>query len=300
MTTHKTFKPLSLFSQPSLTLTDFLALSITEIKSFVPETIIFAAGGTRRNAVLAGISTTDYSYVTHTREQLLATFELLFRYGARHIFTPVSTHVNFSEQGEYQTKLLTRIAHGTSEPDIIKVYQQKGWRVRLAGVEDVPELQTAVSRLQQATPTGNHTLWYTIAPRAEAPWEQLLAAAHRAQATTRAELIRELYGEDIPLATMYLGFGKPEIYADLVPPVLVGKMQCYIRQKPGYLLSEREWRLILYDYAFTRATWREDKTGRELKALDHREAWENAPILGLGKRLGPFWYPIGHEETDLT
>ena len=299
MTTLNTLKPPPLFSQSSLTLTDFLALPMMEIQNFAPETLIFAAGGTRRNAVLAGISTTDYGYVTHTRGQLLETFDLLFRSGVRHVFTPVSTHVNFSETGEYQTKLLTRIAHGTSEPAIIQAYQEKGWRVRLAGVEDVPELQTAVSRLQQATPTGNHTLWYTIAPRAEAPWEQILAAAHRTQATTRAELIRELYGEDIPLATMYLGFGKPEIYADLVPPILVGKMQCYIRQKPGYVLSEREWRLILYDYAYTRATWREDKTGRELKALDHREAWENAPILGLGKRLGPFWYPISHEDADL-
>lgn len=276
----------------------FLAAPLEKVTSFVPQTAVFAAGGTRRSAALAGLSTDGFAYVQFARAQMFETFELLFRYGVKHIFTAVSTHVNFGEAGAYQTKLLQRVANGVADDDALAVYQQKGWRVRLAGVEDVPELQTAVSRLQQATPTGNHTLWYTIAPRAEAPWEQLLAAAHRAQAKTRAELIRELYGEDIPLATMYLGFGKPEVYADLVPPVLVGKMQCYIRQKPGYLLSEREWRLILYDYAFTRATWREDKTGRELKVLDHREAWENAPILGLGKRLGPFWYPVDDPESD--
>ncbi|MCA9994698.1 MAG: hypothetical protein KDE56_03055 [Anaerolineales bacterium] len=276
----------------------FLAASPAELRPFVPQTAVFAAGGTRRSAVLAGLSTDGFTYVQFARTQMYETFDLLFRYGVKHIFTAVSTHVNFGESGAYQTKLLQRVANGVADDDALAVYQQKGWRVRLAGGEDVPELQTAVSRLQQATPTGNHTLWYTIAPRAEAPWEQLLAAAHRAQATTRAELIRELYGEDIPLATMYLGFGKPEIYADLVPPVLVGKMQCYIRQKPGYLLSEQEWRLILYDYAFTRATWREDKTGRELKVLDHREAWENAPILGLGKRLGPFWYPLSGSDDE--
>ena len=277
----------------------FLAASLTELRPFVPQTAVFSAGGTHRSAALAGLSTDGFAYVQFARAQMIETFDLLFRYGVKHIFTPVSTHVNFGESGMYQTRLLQRVANGVADDDALAVYRQKGWRVRLVGGEDVPELQTAVSRLQQATPTGNHTLWYTIAPRAEAPWEQILAAAHRTQATTRAELIRELYGEDIPLATMYLGFGKPEIYADLVPPILVGKMQCYIRQKPGYVLSEREWRLILYDYAYTRATWREDKTGRELKALDHREAWENAPILGLGKRLGPFWYPISHEDADL-
>jgi hypothetical protein len=280
----------------------FLTAPLVDIVPFVPQTAVFAAGGTRRSAALAGLSTDGFAYVQFARAQMFETFELLFRYGVKHIFTAVSTHVNFGESGAYQTKLLQRVANGIADDDALAVYQQKGWRVRLAGVEDVPELQTAVSRLQQATPTGNHwsgpTLWYTITPRAEAPWEQLLAAAHRTQAKTRTKLIRELYGEDIPLATLYLGFGKPEVYADLVPPVLVGKMQCYIRQKPGYVLSEREWRLILYDYAFTRATWREDKTGRELKVLDHRKAWENAPILGLGKRLGPFWYPITDGETE--
>lgn len=273
----------------------FLAAPLTQLRPFVPQTAVFAAGGTRRSAVLAGLSTDGFAYVQFARAQMFATFDLLFHYGVQHIFTAVSTHVNFGESGPYQTKLLQRVVNGIADDDALTAYQQKGWRVRLTGVEDVPELQTAVNRLQQASPTGSHrsspTLWYTVAPRAEAPWEQLLAAAHRAQAKTRADLIRELYGEDIPLATLYLGFGKPEIYADLVPPALVGKMQCYIRQKPGYLLSEQEWRLILYDYAFTRATWREDKTDRELKVLDHREAWENAPILGLGQRLGPFWYP---------
>ena len=48
---------------------------------------------------------------------------------------------------------------------------------------------------------------------------------------------------------------------------------------------------MFYDYAYLRPTWRADKLDRAKAALAHREAWEDGPILGLGMRLGPFWYP---------
>jgi len=68
-------------------------------------------------------------------------------------------------------------------------------------------------------------------------------------------------------------------------------LQCYWSQRPGFRLDERQLRRILYDYAYTRRTWREDKTGRAEKALAHRSVWERGPTIGLGVRLGPFWYP---------
>ncbi|HXF63764.1 MAG TPA: hypothetical protein VNK95_19220 [Caldilineaceae bacterium] len=50
-------------------------------------------------------------------------------------------------------------------------------------------------------------------------------------------------------------------------------------------------RTILYDYAYVRPTWQADKTGRAEQALKYRQAWEDPPVVGLGVRLGPFWYP---------
>ncbi|MEM7115059.1 MAG: hypothetical protein AAF614_21655 [Chloroflexota bacterium] len=268
------------------------------MRPLVPQTAVFAAGGTRRSAVLAGLSTDGFDYVRFARNQMIDTFSLMFRYGVKHIFTAVSTHANFGEKGAYQSKLLKRVGDGVSEPRVLEQYQKLGWRVRLGGAESVPELQSAAERLIEATPTGDHTLWYTVAPSSEAPWEHLLATAQHTGATNRADLIRAVYGEDIPLANLYLGFGKPEVYADLVPPLLVGKMQCYFRQRLGYALSEEEWRHILYDFAYTRATWREDKTNREQKAIPFRDEWEKAPILGLGKRLGPFWFPTASNDLS--
>jgi hypothetical protein len=118
-----------------------------------------------------------------------------------------------------------------------------------------------------------------------------LLAAQQTQLPTRADAIRVLYGEDIPPATLYLAFGKPMISLALIPPLLVGQLQCYWCQQPGFTLTETQLRTILYDFAYLRPTWRAEKLERAKQALAHREAWEEAPILGLGMRLGPFWYP---------
>jgi hypothetical protein len=49
--------------------------------------------------------------------------------------------------------------------------------------------------------------------------------------------------------------------------------------------------MILYDYAYLRQTWRQDKTGRAEQALAYRKAWEQAGILGMGTHLGGYWFP---------
>lgn len=109
----------------------------------------------------------------------------------------------------------------------------------------------------------------------------------------KQRLAQKLYvpfiGEDIPPATLYLALGKPTISLDIIPPLLIGNIQCYWTQQPGYTLTEKQLRTILYDYAYLRRTWREEKLDRAKEALADRPAWEEGPILGLGMQLGPFW-----------
>jgi hypothetical protein len=95
----------------------------------------------------------------------------------------------------------------------------------------------------------------------------------------------------VPLATLYLGSGKPQVFPSIVPPLLMGRVDCYWRQHLGYDLDAATLRAILYDYAYLRNTWQEDKTGRAEQVLRFRAAWENPPVIGAGVRLGPFWYP---------
>ena len=286
-------------SYPSLE--EFLAAPVEEVAKVAPATLILAAGGTRRSAVMAGISTESKDYPQRTRQEMIACFDLIFRHGIRHIFTAVMTDINHSEVTKgYRAQLLTWVDWGVAGPEALADYARFGWQVRLVGIERLPELNPTAERLQKtASHTNAPTVWFTVASQAETPWELLLETAQKKKVYTRKELIRAIYGEDIPLATLYLGFGKPEVYATLVPPLLIGKMQCYWRQDFAYKINEKKFRTILYDYAYLRRTWKKDKTGRAEKVLNYRMAWQNPPVIGLGTRLGPFWYPASISAPEM-
>lgn len=270
----------------------FLAAPLESLREIAPATIVYTQGGTRRAAALAGMSPESDAYIQFTRRNMIRCVEMLFRTGVRHVFIMAITPDNYRESGAYRDRLIAFTDWGIAGPEALADYGRFGWRVRLLGSEDIPALQPTAERLRQATAgNGRPTLWCLAVPDDEAPWRWLLAAANQAGVTTRQETIQALYGEDIPPISMFLSTGKPMFTHHLLPPLLVGKVQCYWRQQPGHSLTEQEWRLILYDFAYTRATWRQDKEGRAETAVHNHALWEHAPTLGLGTRLGSFWYP---------
>lgn len=274
------------------TLEEFLAAAPADVAKVMPKTIVYTPGGTRRSAVLAGLSPQSDEYARWTRERMIAGYELLFRFGARHIFTTMIRPGQFAEVGPYRDRLLDWLEWGLTGPEALADYARLGWRVRLLGAESMPELWPIAERLLAATPTqSTATLWYQVVFEPGAPWEWLLSAAQRMHARTQAEAIRALYGEDIPLAKLYLSFGKPIFVADLFPPLLAGEAQSYWIQRPGYLDDEQLLRRILYDYAYLRPTWRLDKSSRYDSLEANRLLWQHRLVLGYGKHVGAFWYP---------
>jgi hypothetical protein len=254
-------------------------------------------GGTRRAAALAGLRPESDDYIRWTREKMVQGVSLLFRYGVKHIFVMAITPDNYRESGAYRQRLIDFTDWGIAGPEALSDYGRFGWRVRLLGSEDIPELQATAVRLRQQTAAkSDHTLWCLAIPDEEAPWQQIL----KTNAKTRQEAIQKIYSEAIPLITMFLSTGKPAINLNLLPPLLVGHVQCYWRQQPGHSLTEQEWRTILFDYAYTRATWRQDKEGRAEQAMTHLDTWQKAPTLGIGTRLGPFWYPTTISPIEQT
>lgn len=271
----------------------FLKAPIGQVAKVAPTTIIFAAGGTRRSAVLAGISPQSDDYVRWSGERMMACFDLIFRHGIAHIiaFAIISTQLD-EVTDVYRKRLLSWVEWGLTNPERLADYKRLQWQVRLLGTEHFPQLQAASEKLRTATLSHtSSSLWWFVVPSHDLLWQSWLNAIHGAQAQTRQEAVRAIYGDDIPPATLYLAFGKPTVSPALFPPFLIDNVQCYWSQKPGYNLSEEEFRTILYDYAYLRPTWREDKSGRAEQVLTHRSAWEHGPIIGLGTRLGPFWYP---------
>lgn len=274
------------------TLEEFLAAPVEEVAKVAPVTAVYGAGGTRRRAALEGIEPWSEEFGRWSRERMVSRIDLFFRHGVRNLFVATLTPNIFREVNRYQSQLIERTGWFIAGSEAIDDYKRLGWRVRLIGAEDVPELAAVPQYLREVTSSqSEHTLYWNIIRDESTPWQQLLTASQRSQARTRDELVRALYGEEIAPITLYLAFGKPIIMPDLLPPALMGQVQCYWSQQPGYTLTETQLRTILYDYAYLRRTWQKEKLERAKEAQAHRQAWEDGPILGLGMRLGPFWYP---------
>ena len=274
------------------TLEQFLAAPIEEVIKVAPTTMVYGAGGTRRKATFEGIEPWSDEFMRWARSRVLSRIDLIFRHGVRNLFVTTLTPDNFREVNRYQDHLLEQMHWLIAGAESLTDYKRWGWRVRLIGADNFPMLRGTVECLRATTSTDSrHTLYWNIVPSTEGSWQQLLVAAQQAQARTQAELIRALYGEDIPPVTLYLGFGKPTILPEIIPPLLMGQVQSYWSQQPGYTLTETQLRTIIYDYAYLRPTWCAEKLERAKSALAHREVWEEGPILGLGMRLGAFWYP---------
>jgi hypothetical protein len=277
-------------SPPSLD--EFLAAPAEQVARVAPATVIYTQGGTRRSAALAGISPQSDDYARWSREHMITCAGLLFRLGTQHLFMTAISSNQLAEVGRYRERIVDWLDWGLARAEALEEWRRRGWRVRLVGSGSLPELQAIAERLCEATPPEwTHTMWWYVSSAPDAHWAELLAAAQRAQARTQKEAIRALYGEDIPPATLYLSFGKPLVTPDVVPLLMAGDMQCYWTQRPGYTLDERTLRHILYDYAYLRRTWSQDKSARYDNVIAQQSLWERSLVLGLGRRLAGFWYP---------
>lgn len=281
-------------------LVEFLEAPVEFVADVMPETIIFAVGGTRRSAALAGISSQSDDYARTSRSRMIDCFDQFFQLGTKHLFTSMLRPGQLDEIGRYRERLLAWLNWGLAGPEALADYQQRGWRVRLCGAEGVPELAAAVERLKAATPpTWKHTLWLYIAPTHGSLWEQMIATARLPHVATQRDLIRVTFGEDIPLAEIYIGFGKPIFTHDIIPLALIGEAQCYWMQRPGYEIDAHMVRRIVYDTIYRRRTWREDKSARYEGIEAIRDLWESRQMIGIGRRVGGFWYPAGYQDEDV-
>jgi hypothetical protein len=234
---------------------------------------------------------------------MIACVERFFKLGVRHLFVTALQSPQLAEVGRYRERILAWIDDGLAGPETLADYARHGWRARLVGVDSLPELQGTAAKLIEATPqSARHTLWWYASTTPNGYWAEVFAAVRRAQAAMQAELIRAIYGEDIPPATLLVSFGKPMVAADIMPLAIAGDMQAYWTQIPGFGVDEQSLRRIFYDYAYTRRTWRADKAPRYASIDRQRAYWERGEVIGLGTRLEGFWYPLraGADSADLT
>ena len=285
-----------------ISLDEFLHADREIVARVTPQTVMFAAGGTRRDAVLNGVSLeTPGELAAFSMRQFYDTAERFFALGVRHIFALTVHSKQLYETGTYRDYVVggTRLAIGElSYP----YYAALGCRAKFIGAEDVPELAGLAEEMEARTgQNGPATVWWLATGSNDAVWQRTIAAAQGAQ--SRAEMVRNYLGEDVPPAELFISFGKPFFSPEIMPLALIGgETHCYFYQRPGYILTNEEIRTILYDYAYLRKTWTPDKMARYIEVPGQHEAWERNPILGLGQRLGSFWYPGAasfHQPTEV-
>jgi hypothetical protein len=208
---------------------EFLALPDAALHPLTPPTVVLGAGGTRRRAVLAGISPNSQEYARWTRQEMMACLDLIFRHGVRHVFAPLLTDSHRDEATVgYSDKVVEWTLRGLTGAQARRDYAERGWRVRLVGVESWPALGETAEELRRITASHTGpTVWFSVSSDVEAHWQLILATAATRAIHTRAELIQAIYGEEIPLATLYLGTGKPQLVESIVPPLVMGKLECY-------------------------------------------------------------------------
>jgi hypothetical protein len=278
-------------STPSIpTLDDFLAAPAEQVVAVAPATLVLDLRSAPLSAIHASDPDTEQvARMSHVR--MLACIEGLFHLGVRHI-VPFFVGVDAETDQDADRRFLTWSAWQTTGAEALATYERCGCRVRLVGAESLHELRTASDRLPATAPAdGVPTLWWSVLPSTGALWSIIAAALQRAANTTQAGLIRALYGEDIPPATMLLGFGPP-VAPPFTPLLLADEMQCYWSQRLGFALDEQVLRRIFYDYAYVRPTRTDgDRSWRYTLVEQQRAAWETDAVLGIGQHMGGLWYP---------
>ena len=282
----------------------FCDLPAEEIAEHIPKSMIFAAGGTRRAAKLVGIDD-QHRYVKWSSQQLAECFALFARYGLEQILTHAIVPTQWMEvTPDYREKLVDWVTWILTSEDTIAEYKRRGWRACLIGADHIPALRPVAEKLSQHFSKSDYslTVYYLATPRYDSHWRgmaEVLKPGWRSQ----EELILAQYHEAISPVKLYVGYGKPVFSPAVCPPALGSfeGIHSYWLQKPGYVTDHRSVLAILYDYAITRKTWMRDKSNRTEKVLAYRDEFSQKVILGLGKRLGPFWYPqsiVDHLDDD--
>jgi hypothetical protein len=271
---------------------EFITAPLEMIAAVAPRSLLYAPGGTRRSAAFAGVEPWSKEYLRLGQDGIVRCLEVIFRHGVEHVFTPSIMVGHANEVENIEQQLIIPMGRFVTNPRLLQLCRERGWRMKIAPSAYHDVLQPFMEQLEKNSPeNAKHTWWMSFTPNYESWWSTLFALAKSEQVTSRDDAIHALYGEEIPPITLCLSFGKPMISPDFIPPLLMDNVHCYWSQQAGYGLTDAQFRKVLYDYAYLRQTWQKDKALRAKEAQVQQEVWEQEVIVGLGKRLGPFWYP---------
>lgn len=284
--------------QPAPTLEEFLRAPAGEVAKVAPATVVLAAGGTRREAVLQNIGLRDY--FGWSMDRMLDVVERIAALGVRDLFVSILRSTQVAERGAYGQQLWDAVDRILGDPARIERIAQANLQVRTFGSDDFPEIGGLIDRVSAATQSSTGMRWWWMfSATPQAPWNTALRAIVAAGATTQKAAVQVVYGADVAPVGVYLGFGKPLISPELLPPLLEGDTTAVWYQQPGYLpITDTLLRQVFFEAAYVRQTWHVDKTQRYTAVPSHKDRWNQLPTLGLGRVIDTFWFPKNSNESE--
>jgi len=295
-----------------ITLDEFLALPTEKVANLVraagPQVCVFPINGTRRWFMLEyGDRQWDDpigTYMDIASANHISLCKLVFDHGIDTLLTPTLGPDILLRGEEYMARIgsegLARLAQG---PDFMKFYAEYDVRVHFYGDHRKALASSPYAHLsdlfdQAAERTRNHKrfrLFFGIFGNDVAEAVAEFAVKYYQQhgkSPDRRAIVAMYYGEYVEPATFFIGFDKFSAFD--YPLLNLGEEALYFTVSPSLYLSQRQLRLILYDYLYARSAPEPDYDTLSPQAKTRMRAFYRANeenVFGLGVLYDGIWYP---------
>lgn len=270
------------------------------------KTCVFPINGTRRWFMLEhmpGPADDFWSvYMDVAGKRHIELYRMMFEHGITYLLTPILGPDILERESSYMVEMaLPGMERLVSHPDFLDFYDRYEVRVHFYGdyrKHLKPELADHLDSISERTRRhSKRFLFYgTFANDATETIAQLAIAYHteHGKPPDKQTLVELYYGEPVPPANLFIGFGKFSAYD--MPLVATGFEDLYFMTSPSPYLTEKGLRGILYDHLYSRRGEEEDYKALSPADFDSMRAFFRAnqdTTLGIGEKHDRwhFWLP---------
>jgi hypothetical protein len=290
----------------------FLDLPASDVAALVRATgskvCVFPVNGTRRWFMLehaAAVNGDFFSaYMDASIQNHVELCAMFFEHGIDTILAPVFGRELMRRGDEYTQRVgihgLIRTATDERYRDFFRTYDVKvrfygDYRDVLAGTPHERALQSMQEAMEATRAHKTFKLFFGVfadeptATIARLSVEHYLAEGSIPDSHT---LIRKYYGEELPPASLFIGFDKFTAFD--MPLLATGEEDYYFSVSPSPYMTVRQLRSILYDHLYVRREPEPDYTALPPEQLDQLRAYYRANsdrAFGVGKLKFNLWFP---------
>jgi tuberculosinol/isotuberculosinol synthase len=290
----------------------FTNLSASEIAQLVrpsgPKVCVFPINGTRRWFMLEHVvpEGADWAtvYCDVSAERHIDLYRMFFDHGIDTLLTPIFGPDLLERGDEYARMAIEGLVLLATDPRFLAFYRDYDVHVRFYGDYRrffAPTAYDYVSGIfDEATARtashSRHRLFFGVCANDAAETVGELAVQYHSEhgcLPDKKKLVELYYGETVDSVSLFIGFDKPCAFD--MPLVATGSEDLYFTVRPSPYLTSRQLRAILYDHLYSRRTGEVDYASLEAEewyAMDQFYRTNVDHTLGVGTRVGQFWYPL--------